>query len=332
MTGFRVDSWEPAYGSSADDLTESQAEVVPDVEIPPQRWAPVDPGPAPPPSVVLFADGVRRLDARVWCDPAGAGVPEPGVCASLAAGVVCSCPQGAHPAAVQMQRVVAATRPDLDDVTTMVGTYVAQPVTRPAGAEPSSLVMQRVQSCLVGLETRTIREARRPGSGCHAGSDDLLVVDGPLRVHADLPRAVGLIKAHHAVYLPQQLNLVVARLAPGQRTAIFGLGTRWRRYSWYLRLPGQATGWWAGVVRLEASEHLDLAAVRRLADQTARILPRYASADYKDARAPQNLYPVAGLERHLRRRLADPALVQRALRTAGTRPSRAPLPETTGNP
>ena len=36
----------------------------------------------------------------------------------------------------------------------------------------------------------------------------------------------------------------------------------------------------------------------------------------KDPRAPQNLYPIAGLERELRRRLGDPALLYRSLRAA----------------
>jgi hypothetical protein len=53
-----------------------------------------------------------------------------------------------------------------------------------------------------------------------------------------------------------------------------------------------------------------------LADLAQVTLVRYASAEYKDARAPQNLYPIAGLERELRRRLGEPALLYRALRAA----------------
>ena len=45
-------------------------------------------------------------------------------------------------------------------------------------------------------------------------------------------------------------------------------------------------------------------------------LPRFASAPHKDPRAPQNLYPISGLERVLRRRLGDPLLILRALRSA----------------
>ena len=45
-------------------------------------------------------------------------------------------------------------------------------------------------------------------------------------------------------------------------------------------------------------------------------LGRYASEPYKDPRAPQNLYPIGGLERELRRRLGDAGLMFRALRVA----------------
>jgi hypothetical protein len=45
-------------------------------------------------------------------------------------------------------------------------------------------------------------------------------------------------------------------------------------------------------------------------------LGRFASTEYKDSRAPQNLYPIAGLERELRRRLGEPNLLYRALRRA----------------
>ena len=53
-----------------------------------------------------------------------------------------------------------------------------------------------------------------------------------------------------------------------------------------------------------------------IADTTCVVLPRFASEPHKDSRAPQNLYPIAGLERELRRRLGDPRLLYRALRAA----------------
>jgi hypothetical protein len=65
-------------------------------------------------------------------------------------------------------------------------------------------------------------------------------------------------------------------------------------------------------VRLETAASLDLAAVRALADTSARYLPRFASDPARDPRAPQNLYPVGALETRLRHRLGDSLLIRRA--------------------
>jgi hypothetical protein len=46
------------------------------------------------------------------------------------------------------------------------------------------------------------------------------------------------------------------------------------------------------------------------------LLPKLSSAPHKDPRAPQNLVPIGGLERELRRRLGDQQLLYRALRAA----------------
>ena len=77
---------------------------------------------------------------------------------------------------------------------------------------------------------------------------------------------------------------------------------------------GRALG--VGVVRLECSSDMPVAAAVALANLSQVVLPRFASTEYKDSRAPQNLYPIGGLERQLRRRLGDPQLLYRALRKA----------------
>lgn len=109
---------------------------------------------------------------------------------------------------------------------------------------------------------------------------------------------------------------MVGALAGGQRTPVFLMGTTWERHAWYLRLPCSPGSPWAGVVRIECSADLPRAEVTRLANLSQATLCRYASLEYKDARAPQNLYPIAGLERQLRRRLGDTRLLYRALRVA----------------
>ena len=64
------------------------------------------------------------------------------------------------------------------------------------------------------------------------------------------------------------------------------------------------------------SSHLDLATAKRIADRVTAVVPAVASEPHIDPRAPQNLVPIAALERELRRRMGDPAIVYRALRAA----------------
>ena len=56
-----------------------------------------------------------------------------------------------------------------------------------------------------------------------------------------------------------------------------------------------------------------------LADRVTATLPRYASEPHKESRAPQNLYPIKGLELAMRRRLGDQRILHRALREASGR-------------
>jgi hypothetical protein len=100
---------------------------------------------------------------------------------------------------------------------------------------------------------------------------------------------------------------------------VFLLGTSWHRYTWYLRLPGGGAAPWAGVVRVECSADLAKAEAIALADLATLTLPRFASNPYKDPRAPQNLTPIAGLERKLRGMLGDQRLLLRGLTAATAR-------------
>jgi hypothetical protein len=131
----------------------------------------------------------------------------------------------------------------------------------------------------------------------------LLVVDGPIRGRADLPRALGFIKSHQQAYLAPPLHQIVGTLAAGERTPVFLVGTSWDPYSWYLRLPCLPGQPWAGIARVECAPNLSIDQVVELANVSQVVLARFASAEYKDPRAPQNIYPVAGLEKELRRTL-----------------------------
>ena len=324
-----VDSWDPSYGSGLESgegppTGESTAQLVLDVEQPAASWAPLS---APPdlraPDLVLLVDGVRRIDARIWVEEAD-GTLHPGLAASYAAGVVrCDLRRGsAEVAEARIARGFFTPSPHATDVHAANTRY---DVRRVAVTEPAQL-SAAIQPHLHNLEAEVSVQARRSASprtepaGHDTGADadllekdDLLVIDGPLRGRTQLPRALGYVKTHRVQYLPSDLAAVVGRLCPGQRSPVFLLGTTWHRYTWYLKLPGPAGSPWAGVVRVEASADLPRGEVIRLADTSAVTLPRFASSAYKDSRAPQNLTPIAGLERRLRSMLGDPRLLLRSL-------------------
>ena len=310
---FAVDPWDPGYGLAyADDMgggdvAESSAELDLDFEVPAARWQPVDPDLAPAlPALVLFLDGVRRIDARVWVHGGG---PQPGqaIAASYAAGLV-ACDGAARVADVTVERGLFTADRAARDIATRSAVYPARLADGPGIKQLSLALQQRLTEAEVQLAL-AFRAVHRAG-------DDLLIVDGPLRGRTHLERTVGYIKTHHASYLPAEQASVVAALAPGQRTPAFMMGTSWRRTSWYLRLPGAPGVPWSGVVRVECPADLPAGRVTGLADLTARLLPPLASAPHKDPRAPQNLVPIGGLERELRRRLGDQQLLYRGLRAA----------------
>jgi hypothetical protein len=319
---FSVDPWDPSYGVSLDAADgQSQQKVDVDVERPPDDWAPLGPqAGVTAPAAVLFVDGVRRVDAQVWVDGDDGDDAVPAMCASYAAGVVCCCPNdGAHLAAAEVRRGLVTTAPHAVDVVTGAGRYTATVITAAPNQPPAQALSQRVQGLLNEVEVAAAAQAR----DLLGVDDDMIVVDGPLRGRDRLARALGYIKTHHTAYLDPRQNGVVARLGVGQRTPIFRLTSTggFSRYTWYLRLPCGPGAPWAGVVRLECSADLRVPDAVDLAARSQVTLARYASAGYKDSRAPQNLYPIAGLERALRRRLGDPGVLYRALRTAAGRPA-----------
>jgi len=302
---FSVDPWDVEYGASLgiDNPDSLTAQLVVELELPGEEWHPIDADrDAQAPGRILFIDGVRRIDARVWIEDA-AGDIFPGLCASFAAGAVC-CEERAEITAAEVGRGVFSTAPTAADIVSSKATYPA----RMAASSDADGLMLAVHERMAQTEV-CIAET--------AASDamiDLIVIDGPLRGRQHIDRAIGFIKSHAVAYLPPELHRMVGALGTGQRTPVFTIGTTWSRHAWYLRLPGPEGSPWAGIVRCECSSDLAPEATIALANRASAALPRFASEPHKDTRAPQNLYPIAGLERELRRRLGDQSLLYRSLR------------------
>jgi hypothetical protein len=299
-----IDAWDPAYGTGAADpsaLVPSDVPTDTDVEVPLRDWSPRRPSVAPWEAVV-FLDGVQRIDARAWVTD-DEGFTRQGLCATVAAGAV-RCDGVADVLDVVVDRILAAPAAGADHLVTKHGTWRHTTV-----ADDEIEVLERAVA-------RARAEAEAALATRIAVAGEQLVVDGPLSQHRHLGGALGYVKTLHRGYGPPEVLRVASTLDAGERTPVFIVGESVTRWSWYMRLPGPRVHPLAGVVRCEAASDLPKSTAIELADRSACSLPRFASAVHKDNRAPQNLYPIAGLERTMRNRLGDQALLLRGLRAA----------------
>jgi hypothetical protein len=305
-----VEPWAPDFGSPTE--LDSGPESTPAVEIgaEPGGWRPIAPAPASAEALqqVVLVDGVRRIEARVTVDDDEQTSPRPGVLGVWAVGAVSWWP-GARRAEVsrvvcQRQLIVGSGGADhhLEAAAARLG---AKLVTVPA-SDPSALGVQ-LQVAMRHAEAELADELLPDA--------DLVLVDGPLRTFAN-GAMVGFIKTQHTPYLAPAAAALVGKLAAGERTPLFAfVGPKYPRWSWYVRLaevPGGHS--WSGIARVECPGSLGRDAAIALADASAAILPRLAPPLHVDPRAPQNLVPIAALERRLKHLLGDPGLAWRRAR------------------
>jgi hypothetical protein len=139
---FTVDPWDPGHGlafvgdTNGDAGHESNARLNLEFETPTAEWTPIDADVAVElPRTVLFCDGVRRVDARIWIHTAAAPQPAPGIAASYAAGLVC-CDGSARVIDVAVERGLFTAAPDAFDIAAGRLSYPVRPA---MGAEPEQL-------------------------------------------------------------------------------------------------------------------------------------------------------------------------------------------------
>ncbi len=270
-----------------------------DAEHPSGEWSAVDPqSQAPPPEQVVFIDGVRRVDARVWITVGSK--THSGLCASVAAGAV-RCANG--DARVVGPRVFRGVYADATlaggPIITRYGAYDFVPC---ASSAPEDLY-RAIHERMMLLETQI--------EGTNA---DLVVFDGPLRGRT-YQQGVGFIKTQHVQYLPDREQQVLTTLRAGQRTPLFLIGgPRFTRWSWYLRLPGPIAHPMAGIARCEVPGQGGVSDAARRADTvTANPAPLRERASQ---RLPGTAEPVS--DSWVGRRSATPT---RRPRPHGTRTS-----------
>jgi hypothetical protein len=151
-----------------------------------------------------------------------------------------------------------------------------------------------------------------------AEGEGLVLADGRLGfLDPTASPVVGVVKRLVRAYLDPEHDALLARLAPGERTPLFGLvyeGQPLERYAWYTRLVPRRPAWHdhAGLVRCEVRAGVGVDEARSLADRVSALLPAFAGRP-TDPRFPQNLAPVGGLEAWLQHRMGHRGLIRRAL-------------------
>jgi hypothetical protein len=312
----RVDPWEVDYGCETplEPLDgEADEDVVLDVELPPDQWTPLNPGPVPGPERLYFVDGVRRLETRLVVNSDGRLLH--GGFGSFAVGCVEVRPGRAAFGDQGLGREVVLGSGQRLPRDVAVRPHVVYAARSAKETEPDA-PLRAIQD---NMRRAEVRLARRLADL----ADTLVVTDGPLGAEGK-GNAVGLIKRISELYLPGCLLGVLTRLPAGTRTPLFAIrarGRRFHRLAWFLRLaavwPGESE--LHGLVRLEVAESVGREGARFLADLTTVLLPRFAPPRGRDPRSPQNLLPVGALEQQLRHALGDQRLVRRWIQTLVTR-------------
>jgi hypothetical protein len=193
------------------------------------------------------------------------------------------------------------------------------PVVVPCGEATLEFVPRSTEETGLVAASSALMSARRSeeillGEALDEAGHDMVVVDGRLNWQPKRKAMViGLVKTIHKRYLEGAQAAVVGQLRTSTRTPLFRIGRDRAVYSWYLRLAEHRPidHAWAGIVRVETLESIGIEAAVRLADLTTCHLPGFASQSGHDPRAPQNLYPIGGLEDQLRHSLGDHEWIRR---------------------
>lgn len=304
---LRLDPWGAEYEGMVQFGEED--EVVPvDIRIESAAWAAIRPPAAPPPRRIAFVDGVRRIEHRLLIGDGERTVF--GLLGSFGVG------------AVLVDDAARVGHETIGRVAVAGGGLALDPFLAPVDGRGSLLFEPRTEpentpvAPVDGLQ-KAMRHTEAGLAERLSGEMDVVFLDGPLTflTAAAGGSVVGFVKRLLRNYLDPSAQALLPRLEVGERTPLFLIPGREPRYSWYVRIargrPIESA--LTGVARLEARAGRGLDEARALADLSAREMRRFASDATRDPRAPQNLYPIGGLEARLKHLLGDASVVRRAV-------------------
>ena len=283
-----VSEWVPSYGDPH-ELSESgqSAEI--------WEHAQLEALDCPPqPLALAFVDGVRRGEAVLYLKEHTA--------LAAAFGVGSVLPGGRFGPSLIAR--VFARHPQVE-LPAQAGGWSWSSLDVPAEMEPELAVHKAMREAEARLAAQLEQE--------------WVILDGPLS--APLPAGIGYVKTQARTLLEPEQEQRLSLLQPGQRSSLFRLGEKQACYVRLAPLRGPSHPYFA-LVRLEVFGEAEWA--RQRLHRVAGALPAYAGVAHIDPRAPQNLQPIAAMEKDLRRRLGDAGLALRAVRAAVAQLSTAP--------
>ena len=304
---LRLDPWAPEYEGSIQLPPDDAGGRPVDIRVERAAWEAIRPADAPRPRVIAFVDGVRRVEHRLLVTRGGRTAF--GLLGSYGVGAVRVDAAARVTDALVGRAAVVGGGDTIDPFVAVVGDRLT------ILFEPHSVADADPAAPLAGLQA-AMRRSEAGLAERLSGEVDVVYQDGPLTfVTAAKGCVVGFVKRLQQAYLDPSAEALLPRLDVGERTPLFLISGRGPRYSWYQRIAfGRAIeSALTGVVRLETPAGRGLAEAIRLADLSAREIPRFASHPARDPRAPQNLYPIGGLEDRLKHLLGDPLLLRRAV-------------------
>jgi len=304
---LRLDPWAAEFEGMV-QVSEDEEAVPVDIRVEQAAWAAVRPPAAPAPRRIAFVDGVRRIEHRLLIGDGERTVF--GLLGSFGVGAVVVDGTARVDHETIGRVAVAGGGLSLDPFVAPVnsrGALVFDPHT-----EPDNTPVAPVEGLQKAMRHEEAALAERLSADA-----DVVFLDGPLTFLTAAARGsvVGFVKRLLRNYLDPSAHALLPRLEVGERTPLFRIAGREPRYSWYVRIargrPIESA--LTGVARLEAKAGRGLAEAAALADLSAREMRRFASDSTRDPRAPQNLFPIGGLEARLKHLLGDASVVRRAI-------------------
>ena len=321
---LRLDPWAVEYQTSF-QVNETGLDSVDAVDLSVEReendWIPLESINPADPAELVFLDGSRRIEARVLLEDGDKECVH-GALGSYGVGAVVSDLKSAsYPDAFHVERICALSGGQRYEDLVFPQTEMRNlgdmryRVVSTNERDPDAVV-RRLQA-----EMREA-EAQLAARLVTQYPEAFVICDGPRPLLASEPNLVGYIKTIHELKIGDDQLGIVRKLEQGQRSPIYLLKSsnpKHQRFEWFLRLR-DPNPWFfslAGMVRLQAlagpnPEH-SIEAATALADWSCSVLPKFATKQHQDPRAPQQLLPVRALEEELRRRMGNPELIRRRI-------------------